>query len=165
VTLAICGLGMLDETEVADIPEVQATRATSRAPRERVPEPPQPPADLPPPMSAYATVAAPPPPALDPPAPEPEPPDGYVRIQRIDSAPTKNENVTKHSITFSTGEVVTTINQWLATVAVDYCEKRTPVKPDTRITKWGIELVALQPADAPPTLPLEPMPLDSDIPF
>jgi hypothetical protein len=138
VTLSICGLGMLDETEVADIPA--------------------------PAMGHYDTVQAPPPPALEPPAPDPDLPDGFVRVLRLDSAPTKNPSVVKYSVTLSTGEVVTTINQWLATLAQDFCEQKTPVRAETKKTKWGTDLVSLKTTEA--ELPLEPPPITADdIPF
>lgn len=136
VTLAICGLGMLDESEVADIP--------------------------PGPMRSYDTRVAPPP-AL---APDPgeELPDGVVRIERIDSAPTKNPNVTKYRITDSNGETSTTIKQFLAALAQRYCEEQTPVRAETKATQWGLELLKLTPADAPAPSP-EPPPTAEDIPF
>jgi hypothetical protein len=169
VTLAICGLGMLDETEVADIPDLQTAPKPQKPRRRDLPE-----ATVEPPKAgAYATTAAPPPPPTSSgddkpddkqPAAADDLPAGYVRIARLDSSPTKNPNVIKHFVTFSTGEQVSTINGWLATVAQEYCEKRTPVLPDLRLTKWGTELVALKTADEPP-LPLEPIPADADIPF
>ena len=137
VTLSICGLGLLDETEVDDIPEPAR-------------------------MGTYDTVAAPPPPALDPPAPDPEPPEGFVRIMKISSSPTKNPQVTKYFITLSTGEELTTINSWLASLAQDYCEQKTPVKVKSKKTKWGADLVALMTEDERPA---EPLPLDDEIPF
>ena len=60
-------------------------------------------------MGNYATVQAAPVAPLSATAevePDPRPPlpDGYVRVERIDSSPTKNPSVTKYFITLSTGE-------------------------------------------------------------
>jgi hypothetical protein len=137
VTLSICGLGMLDETEVADIPP-----AAKGAP----------PAQL----EAVISHAEP----DEPPAPE-----GFVRVQLIESTPTKNPTVIRFSITLSSGEVVTTINNWLASLAQDALEKRTPVKVETKVSKWGTDLVSLKAAADPDRQPApEPLTAD-DIPF
>ena len=141
VTLAICGLGLLDETEVADIP------AAAKGPL--------PPGDGPQPVS----LAPEPPLALD----EPDLPPGFVRIQEVTSAPTKNPSVTRYSITLSTGEVVTTINEWVATLAQNYQTDQTPVQVVAKQTRWGSELIGLKTTE--PELPIEPPPLDRDQPF
>ena len=156
VTLSICGLGLLDETEVADIPPT-ATRASLAH------------SNLEAPMGNYATIQAAPVAPLSATAevePDPRPPlaDGYVRIERIDSSPTKNPSVTKYFITLSTGEVATTINTWLASVAQGLLETGTPARAETKSTKWGVDLVALKTADEPAEPPL-PMLTDEDIPF
>jgi len=139
VTLSICGLGMLDETEVADIP---------------------------PAAKGQMVIDAPPPEWEKPSDPdEPAPPEGYVRVMAVESTPTKNPNVLKFAITLSSGEVVTTINNWLASIAEDAREKRTPVKAETKTTKWGTDLVSLKAAADPERQPeLPPLNAD-DIPF
>ena len=155
MTLSICGLGLLDETEVADIPPLLSHLLIG-------------PADAPR-MGNYATVQAAPVAPLSATAevePDPRPPlpDGYVRIERIDLSPTKNPSVTKYFITLSTGEVATTINTWLASVAQGLLETGTPARAETKSTKWGVDLVALKTADEPAEPPL-PMLTDDEIPF
>ena len=119
-------------------------------------------------MGSYDTHTPPPQPALEAgETPDQEPdtlPDGVVRVRRIDSSPTKNPNVTKYFVSLSTGEVVSTINQWLSTMAQEYCDKRTLVRAETRQTKWGVELVSLKPIDEAPKPTEAPLPL-SEIPF
>jgi hypothetical protein len=139
VTLSICGLGMLDETEVADIPPAAKGSPAMRA-----------------------EIAA----ALDPdPVDEAPAPAGFVRVQLVESTPTKNPNVLKFTITLSSGEVVTTINNWLASIAQDALEKRTPVKVETKPTKWGTDLVSLKAAADPERQPELPPLTADDIPF
>ena len=135
VTLSICGLGMLDETEVADIPP--AAKAVPATPA----------------LDAVLEQAP----------PDPTLPEGTCRVVGVESAPTKNPNVLKFSITLSSGEVVTTINNWLASIAQDALEKHTPVKAETKQTKWGTDLVSLKTAAelVPPIAPLT----DDEIPF
>jgi hypothetical protein len=133
VTLSICGLGMLDETEVESLPATVAS-----------------------PSATPALAAAP--------APEPELPPGVVRVDRVDQTPTKNPSVTRTIVTFSTGEQVTTINNFLAALAQDALEKQTPVRITTRASRWGNDLVTLTPADAP-ELPLDEPLMSDDIPF
>lgn len=151
VTLSICGLGLLDETEIADIPDVAK-----------------------PALSGYATLPAPPP------APDTErrpwtaeerlqgqrlPPEGYCLIERIDSAPTKNPKVLRFRVTLSTGEVAATINPMLASLAENCCQERIPVRVKLEQTKWGPELKSIT---REKDLEMEPddLPLTSeDIPF
>lgn len=116
VTLSICGLGLLDETEIADLPDLAK-----------------------PALQGYATLPAPPPDV----APVPDLPDGYVLIERIDSAPTKNPKVLRYRVTFSTGEAPHTINAMLASLAERCCQDREPVRPTMKETQWGQELTGL----------------------
>lgn len=136
VTLAICGLGLLDETEVDSIPTAAHVE-----------------------MSGYATLPAPP---VEDAAPRPEPPPGAVWIDRLDSAPTKNPKVTKYLVTFSDGVKASTINTWLASLAEQLCQDRIPVRATVTETKWGAELKGLTRADEPELL--EP-PSADEIPF
>jgi len=102
----------------------------------------------------------------DPPLPpDPPAPEGYVRVMAVESTPTKNPNVLKFAITLSSGEVVTTINNWLASIAEDAREKRTPVKAETKTTKWGTDLVSLKAAADPERQPELPPLAADDIPF
>jgi hypothetical protein len=127
VTLAICGLGMLDETEVADLPpEVVAQHVPPPAPIPR-PDPDPPP---------------PPPPAAD-------ALPGWVRIMEVREAPTRNPKVIRYSVLLSTGEEVTTIKTGLAARAKLAREARTPVRVTTERSKFGTELVALATSDPP----------------
>jgi len=154
VTLAICGLGMLDETEVESIPLPQ--------PHDRV-------------GPALKKID----PAKYPPPPDPTPehvaaveeamvlhadlPPGFVRVMHINTGPTKNPSVTKYFITFSNGEEVTTINSWLASLAENYKDANTPVRIKTRTGRYGTDLMALMTgAEGDPP---EPAPPDKDLPF
>jgi hypothetical protein len=129
VTLSICGLGMLDETEVADI-----TPARPAPPERQV-------------------IAA----AVDPdPVDEAPAPDGSVRVMLIEDAPTSNPNVIRFTITLSNGEQVTTINNWLASLAHDALEKRTPVTITTRASRYGTDLVTITEYAPPAPTPAEP---------
>ena len=125
-------------------------------------------ADRAPAMGAYDTVAAPPPLAIATAEVHPHDddlPEGVVRVMRIDSAPTKNPNVTRFLVTLSTGETASTINQFTASLAQDYCEKGTPVRAELEPTKWGTaNLKKLTPADAAPSM-FEPVPPVEDQPF
>jgi hypothetical protein len=153
-TLAICGLGILDESERDGLPDEDTPRRLSAAlARELEPTPVRP-------MNDYATVVAPPPAEGE---TAPVPPPGFVLISRIDSAPTKNKNVTKYRIQLSSGELVTTIKPWLASLAEVCNRDQIPVKVTTERTDWGLELVALErqePAAAP-----GPPPTAGEIPF
>lgn len=95
---------------------------------------------------------------------EPPAPEGCVRVMLIEDKPTKNPHVTKYTITLSTGEQVSTINEWLASIAKDALEKRTIMRAETKVTNFGTDLVSLKPADEPPPAPTLPLTAD-DIPF
>lgn len=140
VTLSICGLGLLDETEIADIP-VQA---------QHIPRPPKP---LPRPEPE------PPPP---PPQPTDELPAAFVRIVRIHEAPTRNAGVIRYSVILSSGVEVTTVNPWYATLAKNAHETQTPVIVRTKKTKYGDQIEAIE---SDPTVEPTPMLAAGDIPF
>jgi phage recombination protein Bet len=114
-------------------------------------------------LEAPAVLEAPP---FTPVPDEPPPPEGCVRVMLIEDKPTRNAHVTKYTITLSTGEQVSTINEWLASVAKDALEKRTIMRAETKATNFGTDLVSLKPAEDPtaPALPLESLTAD-DIPF
>jgi hypothetical protein len=92
-------------------------------------------------MNDYATVVAPPPAEGE---TAPVPPPGFVLIERVDSAPTRNKNVTKYRIQLSTGELVTTIKPLYAAVAQTCADAHTPCKVTTERTDWGLELVTIE---------------------
>jgi hypothetical protein len=143
VTLSICGLGLLDETEVADIPAA-AMKIT-------------PPPQLPPPAPHPKPEPDPPPP------PAAELPAGYVRVVDIHEAPTRNPGVTRHSVILSSGLEVTTINPWYASLAQHARETQTPVIVRTKKTKYGDQIEAIE---SDPTVdPPAPMLAADDIPF
>jgi len=146
VTLSICGLGLLDETEVADIP------ASAKS---------IPPTQLPPPSPRPKPDPDPPPP---PPAAEAEElPAGFVRIVDIHEAPTRNAGVTRFSVILSSGEEVTTVNPWYATLAKNAHETKTPVIVRTKKTKYGDQIEAIE---SDPTVdPPAPMLAADEIPF
>lgn len=141
VTLAICGLGMLDETEVESLPLGALGPAPLPHPSDR--------------GGHTATVSA----------PESDLPEGYVRIVRIEDGPTRNPQVRKYAITLSSGEEVQTINTWLASLAEDYCAKRTPVRVKTRNTKFGVDLLALMTEGESVTKPELPLSPPEESPF
>lgn len=143
VTLSICGLGMLDETEVESIPGAQT-------------------------LTIEAPVAAPPSPASLECAARPSDsiPAHAVTIRRIDRSATKNPNVTKTLITFSSGEQAGTINEALANLAEQLCQDGDAVVYTTKATKWGDNLLTLQrDAPAPEREIHEPPVTDKDILF
>jgi phage recombination protein Bet len=111
-------------------------------------------------MGGYATVPAPPPELVA----VPEPPEGYVYIERIDSAPTKNPKVLRYRVTLSTGETANTINSMLASLAEACCRDRTPVKVKSKSTQWGLELVGLE-REHDAREPEQPELTADDIPF
>ncbi len=129
VTLSICGLGMLDETEVADIP-------ASAMPIPR-------PAPLPPPRPT-------PEPDPDPPIPPPAAAGPWVHVLEVREAPTRNPKVTMYRVTLSSGEEVTTIKTGLASRAKRAREAQIPVRATIEKSKFGMELVALM-TNEPPT--------------
>ena len=99
------------------------------------------------------TEDPPPEPVLEPvPAPDlpPEIPahePGVLRVMEVKSAPTKKPGVRQHFITLSTGEQVTTINDWLASQAAQFGRDRTPIKMTTKPTKYGLDLITMVRAD------------------
>lgn len=104
-------------------------------------------------------------------APRDIPQDGQLRIERIDATPTKNPNVTRYAITFSSGEVATTVNQRMAGLAEQFCQDGTPVRIETKKSRWGTDLMGvyavvkdLPSIDINADLHAEPVNLD-EIPF
>jgi len=158
VTLSICGLGLLDETEVADIP----------ASAQHIPLPPKPlPKPEPPPPPPAAECTGPFSDARDCPVHQPraaaELPAGYVRVVDIHEAPTRNPGVTRHSVILSNGLEVTTINPWYASLAQHARETQTPVIVRTKKTKYGDQIEAIE---SDPTVdPPAPMLAADEIPF
>jgi hypothetical protein len=152
VTLAICGLGILDESERDGLPDEDTPRRLSAAlARELEPTAVRP-------MSNYDTVVAPPP-AEDEPAALPPP--GFVLITRVDSAPTKNKHITRYRVTTSSGDVLSTINSLLASVAETAARDAMPVRVQSKSTQWGDELTGIERQDTAPT----PPPTADEIPF
>ena len=143
VTLSICGLGMLDETEVESLPPTIAYHV-------------EPTVDSDAGETAQDTVQQP--------APRPELPPGTVRIEKVNAVKTKNPKVLKYFLTLSTGEEASTINSRLASVAEAVCEANEPVVVVLKSTKWGSEVESikrLEPNDQQPELMLN----EDEIPF
>src|SRR5262245_60690290 len=88
--------------------------------------------------------------------------DEPVKVLEIRARSTKNPQVKRYEIILSTGETVTTIKDWLATLAEAARENQWPVKVVTHDTKYGQELTGIQRADEAPKSDLL---TDSDIPF
>jgi len=145
VTLAICGLGMLDETEVASIPggpngyTVQAPTTT------------------PAPLSAGPSVGD----ASTPNAGDSDSrpvraeslgdadlssgsiADGALRVARVEVRDTKNPNVKKYIVVLSDGRELSTINPALGTLAQNCCQDGDPVSVETKTSRWGEDLTSL----------------------
>lgn len=173
-TLSICGLGMLDETEAESIQAGEPSGYTVTAPavtprltagatavNESGVEPSVPNGgdsgrSTPLGGSNYATRQNP--------HTRPDLPEGAVRIERIDSSPTKNANVTKYRIVLSTGEQVTTIKTQLASLCEQLCQENAAVTVETKDTRWGVDLLSVHrvPVDTgdefPPLDPDDPLP-------
>ena len=154
VTLSICGLGMLDETEVESIPLPQTSDRVGPPLKKIDPAKYPPPPDPPPEHVAAVEEAM---------ALHADLPPGFVRVMHINTGPTKNPSVTKYFITFSNGEEVTTINSWLASLAENYKDANTPVRLKTRTTKYGTDLMALM--TGPESEQKPELTLEDDIPF
>lgn len=147
VTLSICGLGMLDETEVESIPG--ATTKPSY-----VVEAPTAPARLP---AGSGDPAA----ATgenggtsewsgfdrDDHAPDlgvDRDPKGLY-IERVEKKPTRNPNVTKYTVVLSDGRECGTIRDKLASLAEQLCQDRVAVQVTTTHGKYGEDLLTLAP--------------------
>ena len=136
VTLSVCGLGILDESEIDSLP------VSLPSPRDPVAADPL--FDEPP-MESYATVqATPPEPVADYPPPRPK---GAVTIVRVDSSPTKNPSVRQYFITTSTGQRVKTIKEEHVTLAKRAIETGALMRIKSKTTQWGDELVSITTAD------------------
>jgi hypothetical protein len=118
VTLSICGLGMLDESELDTLPAA-------------VPLPSQP-------ANAEPLAEAP---AL-------ELPPGAVTITSVEKHPTKNPKVTRAVIKLSDSRSVATINDFLIGLAEQCQLEHVPVRVKTKPSKYGPDLVGLERADA-----------------
>ena len=159
VTLSIIGLGMLDETEVESLP--MGALAPSQA------------AGVPSPAATHSARAAATGENRGTPYTEPvtdqvtpdDLPAGFVRVVDIKSEPTKNKTVTRYTVTLSSGELVTTINEWVASLAKEYRDAQTPVIVTTRESKYGVDLVAFRTEAQATLLPPEPPPSPDKIPF
>jgi len=157
VTLSICGLGILDETEVEGID----------GPRGYVVEAPAAPvvaAILPGPGGDRKNAPAPSAGELGHTSDEgPSVLDG-IRIVKVDVTDTRNKNVKKALVTSSTGETFSTINPQLTSLAEQLAQEGCPVTIKSKDTKWGPELVALNRAEgAPPAAGVtKTTPLTSD---
>lgn len=70
--------------------------------------------------------------------------DGLVYVSRVEAKPTRNKNVTRYEVIFSSGEQAATIKANLAAVAERAVNERLAVTPSTKQTKFGTELVGLR---------------------
>lgn len=156
VTLSICGLGMLDETEVDSIPGARNNN------------------------QGYTVTAPTPAPALEAATVtdrgevlEPETahevdmaadmPADSVKIQAVELRPTRNKNVNKYIVVLSNGHEVTTIKERLGALAQSVCQDGDWVTIETQDTKYGTDLLAIHRVK-PDESTLEPITSD-DIPF
>ncbi len=140
VTLSICGLGMLDETEVESIPGAKTQGYTVTAPpviqrdvlvagneHDKDGDP------------VYADVEVP--------ADEIELPQGAVKVISVECKPTKNANITKYLVVLSDGREVSTIKGMLGVLAEAVCQEGVPVTVETKTSKWGEDLLAIHRLD------------------
>lgn len=135
VTLSICGLGMLDETEVESIPGARPQGYTVTAPAVHV--------------AASSDDAH----GFLPSEPnggdsavfdsEVELPEGSVRVMRVDVRETKNKSLNKYVVVLSDGREVSTIKASLGVLAEAVCQEGVPVTVTTKDTKWGTDLVEI----------------------
>jgi hypothetical protein len=143
VTLSICGLGILDETDVEQfdgpkgyVVEAMPDRTGGHAPK----------------ATAQVAVGAPsdaiqgenPATAPSDNGPDLLPPDGYVYIKHVGVTDTRNPNLKRALITVSTGETFSTIKTQLAALCEQCCQNHTPVRIESKTTaKFGEELVSV----------------------
>lgn len=140
VTLSICGLGMLDETEVTSIPNAQVGE----------------------PLPAVVVEAAPE-------IPDPVLPTGSVLIRKVTPG-TTSRGKRYWIYTLSTGEDVKDWDQQRTSFAEQAAQDKTPVIVATKETKWGVDVTGLTQPQAPlPEIQLrdanEPPPSDEDMPL
>lgn len=124
VTLSICGLGMLDETEVETIPAAQV-------------------GDPLPPLVVEAADTIP-----DPPLPE-----NAVLVRKVEQSATSRGKAF-WNYTLSTGEVVKDWEQQRAHVVEQFAQNKTPIYLVTKDTKWGLQVEDLHLANPPMAEPV-----------
>lgn len=87
-----------------------------------------------------------------------EPPDdGLCRIVETSRSETSRKGIFRTMVSFSDGRFAATINEQLSTLAQECCQNGTPVSPEIKEGKWGMNLTNLSkvleegqaPADAP----------------
>ena len=145
VSLSICGLGMLDETEVESLPPTIAYTVEA------------------------GEVAAD---TVQNPAPTPALPPDALQIVRVEKVATKRKDVFQYYVTFSNGLKTVTIQEWLASLCEHCAQDNIPVRIETKETPWSKrkdgtvvpDLVKVHRADEPDQPHLEPL-TDADIPF
>lgn len=133
VTLSICGLGMLDETEVESLPPTVAYKVEAPTP---APAAGRPELEAP---DVQDAEPVPTPPAL---------PPGALIVTKIQAVATRNPKVTKYLITLSTGDVVETVNTFLASLAEAVCQAGEPVIITTKNSRNGVDLVSMKRLEA-----------------
>lgn len=140
VTLSICGLGMLDETEIDTIhaAKPEGYTVTAPAPTAAIPAVGEESAETRVVPSGGETSGQ----SDDGPDLFIDLPDG-LRIVRVEHKPTGNKNVTRHIVVLSDGREVVTIKEQLATLADALCQERALIVVDTKAGKWGEDLTAL----------------------
>jgi hypothetical protein len=173
VTLAICGLGMLDETEIESMPGAVrdfTAAATSIADQYALP-----------PTSTLPPEADPDGDARGEPEVHPVPSErlarlapGVVRITHLEAKPTKNPNVTRTTITVAGGPSwppeqtrLTTINERLAAAAESAWHREQAVAITTTKGKFSYELATIEDAHERTVSPPDAVPDhgDPDVPF
>lgn len=153
VTLSICGLGMLDETEAADVPGATAPHPA------RVEAPPRP-APVPAGVDASTGEVIDAAPVTDADA---------LYVSSVEPRPTQTGK-SRWLVTLSDGREAWTFSQSLSALAEDLCQSSSPVVADVIDKgKWGHDLKDLRRATAaePPATPMPPPAdvTDGDIPF
>lgn len=161
VTLSICGLGMLDETEIETIHAAKPEGYTVTAPvaSKALPAPGRSSSDASPTVEAERGDSDSRPSGAEPlegatlpsGSNSDEGPDLFVdqpdpdalRIVRVEHKPTANKNVTRHILVLSDGREVVTIKEQWAALADELCQERAVITLDTKSGKFGEDLVAL----------------------
>ena len=158
VTLSICGLGMLDETEVeslpAEVPQTLSQTGMARVTTEPVAS-----------LDAGQVVAD----SVQ--NTRPVAPDA-LQIVRVEKVATKRKDVFQYYVTFSNGQKTVTIAEWMAALCEQAAKDNIPVRIETKETQWSRrkdgtvvpDLVKITRADEPEQPHLEPLTVD-DIPF
>jgi ERF superfamily len=91
-------------------------------------------------------------------------PPGPVGITKVTTQATKNPAVQRHTVHFTDGRLANTINEFVASLAVESQKHGVPVYAKLRESRYGLEIISLTRADREEPEPLPPL-TSEDIPF